>query len=311
MAYGETMKKLSPCPSALVIGTLLDAAGAPGRLLDAGCGRGERLADLRRALPETALSGIDCDEINAAAARQCCPGAEIATGDVCALPWGDGTFDAALCECTLSLIDAPEVCLAELFRVLRPAGTLLLSDLCTAAPAPERELLSPDGAVRYLASRRWPEAAAENAGFRASVRAAAERGMPVYAECGGLIYLGRSITLDSREYPLAGVFPVAFGLSARPPAHGYSVLRVEGENAFYEPGTEIRGHEFRYSAVERWDGRPEDLAMRVERGTGFLAGRDGLTYKKTLALYTHVLAGGMPAWARGFLRAANNFAEES
>ena len=166
MAYGETMKKLSPCPSALVIGTLLDAAGAPGRLLDAGCGRGERLADRRRALPETALSGIERDEINAAAALQCCPGAEIATGDVCALPWGDGAFDAALCECTLSLIDAPEACLAELFRVLRPGGTLLLSDLCTAAPASERELHSPDGAVRYLASRRWTEAAAENAGFR-------------------------------------------------------------------------------------------------------------------------------------------------
>ena len=166
MAYGESMKKLSPCPTALVLAMLSDAAGAPGTLLDAGCGRGERLADARRALPGTKLFGIDCDEENAAHAKETCPGAEIVTGDVCALPWPDGAFDAALTECTLSLLDAPERCLAELRRVLRPGGTLLLSDLCTDAPEPERELLSPGGAVRYLASRRWIEDAAEAALFR-------------------------------------------------------------------------------------------------------------------------------------------------
>ena len=152
---------------------------------------------------------------------------------------------------------------------------------------------------------------AENAGFRASVRAAIEQGLPVYAECGGLIYLGESIRLEDGEYPLTGVLPVSFGLSSRPQAHGYSVLRVEGDNPFYEPGTEIRGHEFRYSTVARWEGRPEALVMRVERGTGFQAGRDGLVYKNTLALYTHVLASGAPAWADGLIRAARRFAEAS
>ena len=165
MAYGETMKKLSPCGSGLVLGMLTDAAGAPETLLDAGCGRGERLADARRALPGTKLFGIDCDEANAARARLACPDAEIVTGDVCALPWPDGAFDAALSECTLSLLETPERCLAQLCRVLRPGGTLLLSDLCTGAPEAEREMLSRAGAVRYLASRRWIEDAAEAAGF--------------------------------------------------------------------------------------------------------------------------------------------------
>ena len=164
MAYGAQMKKLSPCASETVLAMLAERAGA--RLLDAGCGRGERLADLARALPGTALCGIDCDEDNAAQARANCPGAEIVTGDVCALPWPDGRFDAALCECTLSLLDAPAACLSELFRVLRPGGALLLSDLCTGDETPTREKLAPDGAVRCLASRAWIEAAAEEAGFR-------------------------------------------------------------------------------------------------------------------------------------------------
>ena len=195
----------------------------------------------------------------------------------------------------------------ENLEALEAGGAELVAIDALAAPA------LPEGLHGLYIGGGFPETSAgrlaENAGFRASVRAAAERGLPIYAECGGLIYLGASIVLDGAEHALVGVFPVRFGLSARPQAHGYSVLRVEGENPFYAPGAEIRGHEFRYSVVERWDGEPHELAMRVERGTGFLAGRDGLVYKNTLALYTHVLAGGMPDWARGFLRAARNSAE--
>ena len=165
MAYGERMKKLSPCDSETILSLLLVACPAPGTLLDVGCGRGERLAGCAAALPGTRLYGIDSDEANAATARANCPGAEIVTGDACALPWPDASFDAALSECTLSLIDTPERCLSELRRVLRPGGQLLLSDLCTDAAAAERICLSPDGAARYLASRAWIEGAASETGF--------------------------------------------------------------------------------------------------------------------------------------------------
>ena len=166
MAYGENMSKLSPCGSALVLDLLTEACPAPRSLLDAGCGRGERLADLGRALPGVRLCGVDCDEENAGKARARCPEAEIVTGDVCAMPWPDGSFDAALCECTLSLLPRPEDCLAELRRLLRPGGVLLLSDLCAAGNSPAREEISPDGAVRWLATRAWTESAAAGAGFR-------------------------------------------------------------------------------------------------------------------------------------------------
>lgn len=144
---------------------------------------------------------------------------------------------------------------------------------------------------------------AENVSFRNSVRLAAEQGLPIYAECGGLIFLGRSIFLEGNEYPLAGVFPVTFSMSSKPQGHGYSTFIVEQKNPFYPLGTRVKGHEFRYSLVENWDGGPEDLALRMERGTGFQGKRDGLLKKNVLALYTHVLAPGTPEWAAGFLRA--------
>lgn len=165
MAYGETMRKLSPCPDELVLSALASACPAPRALLDAGCGRGDRLAAVAAALSDTACCGVDCDADNAAAARARCPGAEIVTGNVCALPWADGRFDAAMCECTLSLLDAPERCLAELYRVLRPGGTLLLSDLVGGGDGEARERIAPSGAVRYLATCAWTQRALRAAGF--------------------------------------------------------------------------------------------------------------------------------------------------
>ena len=73
----------------------------------------------------------------------------------------------------------------------------------------------PETSARELAANRR---------FRESVKQAAESGMPIYAECGGLIYLGDSLVLDSAEYPLVGLFPVKFGMSPKPQAHGYSIF---------------------------------------------------------------------------------------
>ena len=142
---------------------------------------------------------------------------------------------------------------------------------------------------------------AANDSFRASIREAADGGMPIYAECGGLIYLGESILLDGKTYPLAGVFPIRFGMSQKPQAHGYSILEAERDNPFYPAGTRITGHEFRYSTILEYGGNPDELSLKVTRGTGFLNGRDGLCHKNTLALYTHIHADGMRQWAPAFV----------
>lgn len=150
---------------------------------------------------------------------------------------------------------------------------------------------------------------AENTSFRESVRLQADKGLPIYAECGGLIFLGRSIVLDGQEYPLAGVFPVTFGISKKPQAHGYSIFTADRNNPFYPEGTTIKGHEFRYSTILDWDGKPDNLALKMDRGTGFFDKRDGLVSKNVLALYTHVLASGTSEWALGIVKAARRYKE--
>ncbi len=111
---------------------------------------------------------------------------------------------------------------------------------------------------------------AANTGFRLSIKKAADQGMPIYAECGGLIYLGTSIMMEGEEFPLAGVFPVRFAMAKKPQAHGYTAFRVERENAFYSVGEKVKGHEFRYSKILEWRGTEEQLVLKMERGTGFI-----------------------------------------
>lgn len=154
------------------------------------------------------------------------------------------------------------------------------------------------------------KALADNVSFRNSVKVAAEKGLPIYAECGGLIYLGDSIELEGEVYPLAGVFPIRFGLAAKPQAHGYSIFEADKENPFYEKGKEIKGHEFRYSTILDWTGKSEDLTLKMKRGVGFSEGREGLTVNNVLALYTHIHALGTPQWAEGFMKRCNEIKKE-
>lgn len=160
----------------------------------------------------------------------------------------------------------------------------------------------------------FPETSARelsgNSSFRASVRRAVEDDLPVYAECGGLIYLGESMELAGEIFPLVNVFPVHFAMMGKPQAHGYTIFSVEGENPFYPKGMEVRGHEFRYSRILRWQGTEADLVFAMERGVGFCHGRDGLVYRNVLALYTHVHAAGTPQWAMALVGKARHYKRE-
>lgn len=144
---------------------------------------------------------------------------------------------------------------------------------------------------------------AENTTFRRSVKEKIEGGLTVYAECGGLIYLGESLEVNDEKYPLVGVFPTHFKMEKKPQAHGYTIIEPLKGNPFYTAGAEIKGHEFRYSKIVEWHGKPKDLAFQMKRGVGFTNGRDGLVYKNCLALYTHIHALGTPEWAGNFVRA--------
>jgi cobyrinic acid a,c-diamide synthase len=147
----------------------------------------------------------------------------------------------------------------------------------------------------------------ENREFKNELRRLAQDGLPIYAECGGLMYLGERLVLPNGEFEMTGVLPAVFGFSKRPRGHGYTIVRVEGNNPFYEPGTTLLGHEFHYSSVKEWKGSPENLAFSMQRGTGFLDGKDGVCIKNVLATYTHIHALGTPAWASALVDQASAY----
>jgi cobyrinic acid a,c-diamide synthase len=150
-------------------------------------------------------------------------------------------------------------------------------------------------------------ALARNESFRCALRRRIEAGLPVIAECGGLIYLGDAIVLDGVAHPMVGVFPVTFEVGKRPWGHGYACADVAGPNPFLPEGTALRGHEFRYSFVRSMDSQALRFAFRMTRGRGFNDEWDGLVYKNVLASFCHLHALGSPAWAEGVMRQASSW----
>ncbi len=155
---------------------------------------------------------------------------------------------------------------------------------------------------------------AENLKFKDSVRKAADRGLPIYAECGGLMFLGQAIIVDGREYSMVGIFPITFEMKKKPQAHGYTTIEVEKDNPFYPIGTELHGHEFHYSAVVESGAINEDVpagefyfAFKVKRGYGIKDKKDGICYKNVFAAYTHIHAYGAEDWVKGFINKAKEF----
>ncbi|MBA4371577.1 MAG: cobyrinic acid a,c-diamide synthase [Thermodesulfovibrio sp.] len=156
---------------------------------------------------------------------------------------------------------------------------------------------------------------AKNRAFRQCLKKEIEKGLPVYAECGGLMYLGRTLTLAGKQYPMAGILPLDFEMGKKPAAHGYTVVKITAQNLFYRRGTVLRGHEFHYSRLAgSLENRVIDpgihFAFSLQRGEGILGKKDGICYKNVLATYTHLHAYGSPQWAAGMLRAALSYRKE-
>ncbi len=144
---------------------------------------------------------------------------------------------------------------------------------------------------------------AGNESFCASVRNAVETGLPVYAECGGLIYLGRSLIVGSERFPMTAVLPDDCVLEKSPQAHGYTILKSSDSSTFLEKDIGIRGHEFHYSRIYHIDGNPL-MAYHVQRGSGIDGMGDGIIYKNVLASYTHIHSLATPQWAPAMIRIA-------
>lgn len=170
---------------------------------------------------------------------------------------------------------------------------------------------APDVHGLYLGGG-FPEAHAErlsgNRSMRESIRHAIDRGMPVYAECGGLLYLCRDL-LDSHgaRYDMVGAIAATAQMQSRLVGLGYVTLEAEQDTLLLRKGEQVRGHEFHFSTVHLDE--PEPLAFRSHEGRGLSDGRDGITRHNLLASYTHLHFAGAPVLAERFIDACRRYKE--
>jgi cobyrinic acid a,c-diamide synthase len=142
-----------------------------------------------------------------------------------------------------------------------------------------------------------------NTSLRAKIRHAIEAGLPVYAECGGLMYLARTLNRNGQSFKMVGAIPGDVVMHERPVGRGY--VNLEETADFPWPaapacGPAVRAHEFHYSSLENL---PADIpcAYTVKRGHGIDGRRDGVLIHNVLASYAHLRNAGGNAWAARFV----------
>jgi cobyrinic acid a,c-diamide synthase len=138
-----------------------------------------------------------------------------------------------------------------------------------------------------------------NSALRAQIHQAIESGLPTYAECGGLMYLSRSLSWQGQTRQMVGVVPGDTVMHERPVGRGYARLQPTGDDRWQESAS-IPAHEFHYSSLENL---PADsiYAYQVMRGHGIDGQHDGYQQYQLLAGYVHRRGTGALGWIAPFL----------
>ncbi len=146
-----------------------------------------------------------------------------------------------------------------------------------------------------------------NASLRSEIAAAIEAGLPAYAECGGLMYLARSLSWQGRTCRMVGAIQADVTMHERPVGRGYVRLRATAQHPWPAPagasapaGGELLAHEFHYSSLDNL-GPGQRFAYRVERGHGIDGQHDGLLHRNLLASYAHLRGAGGAGWPARFM----------
>jgi len=189
----------------------------------------------------------------------------------------------------------------ENLRLLEEAG----ADIVFFSPLRDASLPVGIGGV-YLCGG-YPElnapALSENLSMRGAMRDFALAGGPVYAECGGFMYLMRAVR-DARGevFPMAGVFPFLAAMGEKRQALGYREIVTQTPSLLGPAGTTARGHEFHYSRIVQDSGPRPSGIYRMTGGRGALPGPEGFTRSNVLGSYVHLHFAGSPEIPGHFLR---------
>jgi cobyrinic acid a,c-diamide synthase len=219
-------------------------------------------------------------------------------------------------------------------RLLREAGGEIVEF------SPMRDERLPEGITGIYLPGGYPEVfadtLAENRAMKADIRKKIDGGMPVYAECGGFIYLTKGVAADpwgksghlltfdnsgktqemlpgkqtSEEttpplHEFVGIFPVSTRMLSRRRALGYRQVEFAADSILGPAGTVARGHEFHYSEMGMMPGRIKRF-YRVSRNDVDL-GTEGYRFKNCLASYIHLHFGSCPGMAAAFVESCRKY----
>ena len=146
--------------------------------------------------------------------------------------------------------------------------------------------------------------ALESAQCTRELKSRVDRGIPVYAECGGLMYLTREIKTD-KTYKSCGVLPARVEMTNKIEALGYVKGESRGNVSFLPSLQPITGHEFHYSHLH--PDHDAQFAFRLTRGKGIDSGKDGLVSGNAVGTYSHAYF--TDSFARTFIDAAYHFSK--
>jgi cobyrinic acid a,c-diamide synthase len=134
--------------------------------------------------------------------------------------------------------------------------------------------------------------------------------MPIYAECGGFMYLCKELLAqDQKRYSMVGCFPFVPRMYSRLKALGYREITLTADTIIGPAGTVIRGHEFHYSAIEQTEANG-DTVYRVSDRAGVDKPPGGYYQNQTLGSYTHLHFGSQPQVAEHFVNACTAYHAE-
>ena len=133
-----------------------------------------------------------------------------------------------------------------------------------------------------------------------SIKEFSQDNHPIYAECGGLMYLCK--TIDS--LPMVDVFPYHSMLTKKVQGLSYTIAHVQRDNPILKKNTTYHGHEFHYSKVEYTGSNSNDFAFSMRRGVGITGKYDGLLKNNTLASYIHTHTACLPDFGYNFTQSA-------
>ncbi len=185
------------------------------------------------------------------------------------------------------------------FDLLRKAG----AELVFFSPVADTRL--PEGLNALYLGGGYPELYAEqlsnNTAMRTAIGEWIEADGPVYAECGGFMYLTEGIVDHEGAYhPMVGAFPVRARMQEKRAGLGYREVRTTDRSCFGPAGTVLRGHEFHYSHI---DSMPANIARIYEVNNGT---QEGYAHRKVLGGYMHLHFGFSPQVVEEFI----NFCRE-